>query len=151
LEVNVVYRRHNHVNWNLPMKCVKGVGSWRGLHPQPLLPLENVDPPPKTWIALKKCSFCGLRFSLVWVVWFASCKHFSHDWCAMYHFGTFIKCIQRGCEDEMHKSWWSVTGFKKLGSSILVKDEGKCTMKVERPWAVIEVPLWVPFIQCIMF
>jgi hypothetical protein len=47
----------------------------------------------------------------------------------MYHFGTSIKRIQRGCEEEMHKSWWSVTGFKKLGSSTPIKDEGKHTMK----------------------
>jgi hypothetical protein len=114
---------------------VKGACSWRGLHPQPLLPLENVDPPPKTWVVLKKCSFCGLRFSLAWVAWFASCKHVYHDWCVMYHFGTSIKCIQRGCEEEMHKSWCSATRFKKLGSSTLVKDESKCTMKVEQPWA----------------
>jgi hypothetical protein len=37
------------------------------------------------------------------------------------------------CEEEMHKSWLSAMGFKKLGSSTLVKDEGKRTMKVERP------------------
>ncbi len=65
----------------------------------------------------------------MWATQFASCKHFYHDWCAMYHFGTSIKRIQRGCEEEMHKSWWSVTGFKKLGSSTPIKDEGKHTMK----------------------
>lgn len=34
-----------------------------------------------SWIALKKCSFCGLRSSPMWVAWFPSCKHVYHDWC----------------------------------------------------------------------
>jgi hypothetical protein len=69
----------------------------------------------------------------MWVAQFVSYKHVYHDWCVMYHFGTSTKCIQRGCEEEMHKSWWSVTSFKKQGSSTHVKDEGKHTMKAERP------------------
>jgi len=31
------------------MKCVRGACSQKGLHPQPLLPLENGDPPPM-WV-----------------------------------------------------------------------------------------------------
>ncbi len=69
----------------------------------------------------------------MWVVQFASYKHVYHDWCAMYNLGTSIKCIQKGCEEEMHESWWNTMGFKKPCSLALVKDEGKHTMKVERP------------------
>jgi hypothetical protein len=65
------------------MKCVRGASSGNGLHPQPLLPLKNVDPPPKTWIVFLKCPFCGLWFSPRWVVRFAFYKHVYHDWCVM--------------------------------------------------------------------
>jgi len=31
-----------------------------------LLPLEDVDPISRTWVALEKCAFCGLGFVPVW-------------------------------------------------------------------------------------
>jgi len=75
------------------MKCVRRVGFRRGLHPQPLLLLENVNMPLKTRIVLEKCSFYELGFFPLWAAQFAYCKHVYHDWCAMYHFGTSTKCI----------------------------------------------------------
>ncbi len=82
--------------------------------PQPSLLVENLDMVPKTWIIIKKCAFCGLRFSLVWVTPFASCKHVYDEWCALYYFATSIKCVQQGCGEEMHDSWWIPMGFKNL-------------------------------------
>jgi hypothetical protein len=49
----------------------------------------------------------------------------------MYNFGTSTKCIHKGCEEEMHESWWSATSFKKPGSLAPIKDEGKHTMKAK--------------------
>jgi hypothetical protein len=61
----------------------------------------------------------------MWVIKFALCRHVYHDWCVVYHFGTSIKCIQQGCEEEMHKSWWILASLKKLNLSIPIEDEGK--------------------------
>jgi hypothetical protein len=61
----VIYKwRKNDVR-NPIGKTIRGVGSHRGLHPQPLLPFEDVDSISRTCIALEKCAFCGLRFGLV--------------------------------------------------------------------------------------
>ncbi len=61
----------------------------------------------------------------MWVVWFALCRHVYHDWCVVYHFGTSIKCVQQGCEEEMHKSWWISTGLKKPNLSAPIEYESK--------------------------
>jgi hypothetical protein len=73
----------------------------------------------------RKMCILWIRFSLVWVAWFALCMHVYHDWCVVYHFGTSIKCIQQGCEEEIHKSWWISMGLKKPNLSTPIEDEGK--------------------------
>jgi hypothetical protein len=48
----------------------------------------------------------------------------------MDHFGTFNKCVQQGCEEEMHEAWWQSMGLKKLDSLVLIEDGGTDTIKL---------------------
>jgi len=60
----VVYKWHDNDVQDSISKFQKG-DLYKGLQPQPFLPLESLDPIPKTWVALNKCSFCGLGLTLV--------------------------------------------------------------------------------------
>ena len=65
---------------------------------------------------LEKCSFCGLGFEPVWDVRLASCKHGYHKWCCRFPFENSTKCVEEGCDEEMHEGWWSAVGLVKLGT-----------------------------------
>ena len=69
---------------------------------------------------LEKCSFCGLGFEPVWDVRLASCKHGYHEWCCRFHFENSTKCVEEGCNEEMHEGWWSAVGLVKPGTSACV-------------------------------
>ncbi len=101
----VICKWHDRVVQGVIGSYLKG-GDTRSLVPQPSPLVENLDIVPKSWIIVKKCAYCGLRFSLVWVARFASCKHVYHEWCALYYFATSIKCVHQGCGEEMDDSWW---------------------------------------------
>jgi len=133
----VIYRWHKNDVQNLIGKIIRGVGSRRGLQPQPLLLLKDVDPISRTCVTLENCAFYGLRFAHVWGVQFVSCKHVYHDWCVVYHFGTSSKCIQQGCKEEMHEAWWRFVGLKKPSSLVSIEDGGTDTVKLlaQRFWA----------------
>lgn len=49
----------------------------------------------------------------------------------VYHFGTSTKCIQQGCEEEMHKSWWISASLQKSYFLVSIEDGG--TAKAQ-PW-----------------
>jgi hypothetical protein len=86
----VVYKWHDNDVQDLKNKFQRG-DLHKGLQSQPFLPIESLDPIPKTWVTLDKCSFCGLGLAFVWTICFAYCKHVYQEWCAMYHFGNSSK------------------------------------------------------------
>lgn len=91
-------------------------GAWifRSIAP---LPYKHSKPGDTEWIRLEKCSFCGLGFEPVWDVRLASCKHGYHEWCCRFHFENSTKCVEEGCDEEMHEGWWSAIGLVKPGTS----------------------------------
>jgi hypothetical protein len=100
------------------------------LQPQPLFPLKDIDLIPKTWVTFEKCALCGLRFALIWGVRFVSFNHVCHDWCVVYHFGTSSKCVQQGCEEEMHEAWWRFFSYKKPDFLVSIEDGSIDTIKL---------------------
>ena len=46
----------------------------------------------------------------------ASCKHGYHEWCCRFHFENSTKCVEEGCDEEMHDRWWSAVDLVKLGN-----------------------------------
>ena len=94
-------------------------GAWlfRSIAPQPF---KHSKPDVKEWVMLEKCSFCGLGFEPVWDVRLASCKHGYHEWCCRFHFENSTKCVEEGCNEEMHEGWWSAVGLVKPGISARV-------------------------------
>jgi hypothetical protein len=46
----ITCKQHENVIQDLISKSIRGTNSHRGLQPQPNLPLENIDPIPRTWI-----------------------------------------------------------------------------------------------------
>ena len=90
-------------------------GAWlfRSIAPQPF---KHSKPYEKEWVMLEKCSFCELGFQPIWDVRLASCKHGYHEWCCRFHFENSTKCVEEGCDEEMHEGWWSAVGLVKLGT-----------------------------------
>jgi hypothetical protein len=109
----VVCKRHDNVIRDLIVKFQRGCDTRKNLVPQPFFPLKSPNLIPKTWIVLEKCVFCSLRFVPIWEVSLTSYKHAYHEWCALYFFGFPTKCVQQGCGEEMHDSWWTLVGQKK--------------------------------------
>jgi hypothetical protein len=64
-------------------------------------------------VQIDPCPWCTRGFDPAWDCQFASCQHAYHSWCAYSHFSSSTKCIFKGCNQEMHKDWWSMTGIKK--------------------------------------
>ena len=90
-------------------------GAWlfRSIAPQPF---KHIKPDGKELVMLEKCSFCGLGFEPVLDVRLASCKHAYHEWCCRFHFENSTKCVEEGCDEEMHEvqSRWSFQSEEQI-------------------------------------
>lgn len=56
------------------------------------------------------CAFCGGKFPPTWECRLATYMHMYHSWCVVAHFSISMKCLVKGCHQEMHLDWWK--GFK---------------------------------------
>jgi hypothetical protein len=79
------------------------------------------------------CFFSGLGFIPIWEVCLASYKHAYHEWCALYFFRFPTKCVQQGCGEEMHDSWWNSEGLKKPTPLIHIGQGGSNLPKAQQP------------------
>lgn len=43
----------------------------------------------------------------------APCRHAYHSWCVVTHLSNSLKCLLKGCEEEMDYDWWALSGIKK--------------------------------------
>jgi len=129
----MVCKKHDNVVRDLIVKFQRGFHIQRNLVPQPFFPFKSLNLIPKTWIVLGSVFFVveGL-FLFGKYVLLPTNMHIMNG-VALYFFGFLTKCVQQGCGEEMHDSWWTSMGLKKLALLINISQGGSNSRKAQQP------------------